>query len=79
MLKKALFTLVLSAMFFGAGSVCFAGNGSCNFDSDCGGTVKCKQRKCSTAAGPCRSRPGRARSSTASTRNRGQSRMIFSH
>jgi hypothetical protein len=51
MLKKALFTLVLSAMFFGAGSVCFAGNGSCNFDSDCGGTVKCKQRKCSTAAG----------------------------
>jgi hypothetical protein len=52
MLKKALFALVLSAMFLGAGSLAFAGgDGKCNFDSDCGGTVKCKSGKCSTAAG----------------------------
>ena len=52
MLKKTIFALVLSAIFLGAGSLSFAGSdGSCNFDSDCGGSVKCKNRRCSTAAG----------------------------
>ncbi len=51
MLKQALFALIV-ATFLGAGSVAFAGSdGKCSFDSDCGGTVKCKSGKCATAAG----------------------------
>ncbi len=51
MLKQALFALIV-ATFLGAGSVASAGSGGkCSFDSDCGGTVKCKSGKCATAAG----------------------------
>ena len=52
MLKKALFALVLSALFAGAGSLAYAGSdGKCSFDSDCGAGVKCHSGKCATAAG----------------------------
>ncbi len=51
MFKKALFALVLSAMFLGAGSMAFAGgDGKCNLDSDYGGGgAKCNRGKCSNA------------------------------
>ena len=52
MFKQMFLALVLSVMFLAAGSAAIAGgNGKCNFDSDCGGGVKCHSGKCATASG----------------------------
>jgi hypothetical protein len=52
MLKRTLFAVVLSAMFFGTGSLVLAArDGKCNFNSDCGPGVACHSGKCATAAG----------------------------
>jgi hypothetical protein len=45
------FPLLLLVMLAGAPSTAVAGGGSCNFDSDCGGGVKCHSGKCATAGG----------------------------
>ena len=51
MLKKLLVTSLFCLLSLTASALLFVGNGSCHFDSDCGGTVKCKSGKCATAAG----------------------------
>jgi len=54
MRRIKLFTLAFLASISLAGSVAHTApgkDGSCSFDSDCGGGVKCRSGKCATAAG----------------------------
>ncbi len=51
MLKNVFSALVLSLVLTGASAGFAGGDGSCNFDSDCGRGVKCHGGKCATAAG----------------------------
>jgi hypothetical protein len=47
MLKRTFFAVLVFAMFLAAGSLASAaGDGKCNFDSDCAGHGKCSSGRC---------------------------------